>query len=141
MIAAYAPEGTNALKAAHADKSAERESLKKALDLFPTEAVADPEAETLALAAARGMEDVAMPALEKGREEYRTHVTQIAIAKQMLAAFNETLLAEKKNPGGVRGEISDAELAALLENARDFRRFPQRSPHFLMLRKLDLGTR
>ena len=118
LIAAYAPEGIDALKVAHADRSAERERLKEALDLSLAEAVADLEAETLALAAARGMEDVAMTALDKGREEHHAHVTQIAIAKQMLEAANETLLADKKDLDGVRGEISDAELAALLENAR-----------------------
>ena len=118
LIAAYAPEGIDALKVAHADRSAERERLKEALDLSLAEAVADLEAETLALAAARGMEDVAMTALDNGREEHHAHVTQIAIAKQMLEAANETLLADKKDLDGVRGEISDAELAALLENAR-----------------------
>ena len=118
LIAAYAPEGIDALKVAHADRSAERERLKEALDLSLAEAVADLEAETLALAAARGMEDVAMTALDKGREEHHAQVTQIAIAKQMLEAANETLLADKKDLDGVRGEISDAELAALLENAR-----------------------
>ena len=118
LIAAYAPEGIDALKVAHADRSAERERLKEALDLSLAEAVADLEAETLALAAARGMEDVAMTALDNGREEHHAHVTQIAIAKQMLEAANETLLADKKDLDGVRGEISDDELAALLENAR-----------------------
>ena len=103
---------------AHADRSAERERLKEALDLSLAEAVADLEAETLALAAARGMEDVAMTALDNGREEHHAHVTQIAIAKQMLEAANGTLLADKKDLDGVRGEISDADLAALLENAR-----------------------
>ena len=118
LIAAYAPEGIDALKVAHADRSAERERLKEALDLSLAEAVADLEAETRALAAARGMEDVAMTALDKGREEHHAHVTRIAIAKQMLEAANGTLLADKKDLDGVRGEISDADLAALLENAR-----------------------
>ena len=118
LIAAYAPEGIDALKVAHADRSAERERLKEALELSLAEAVADLEAETRALAAARGMEDVAMTALDKGREEHHAHVTQIAIAKQMLEAANGTLLADKKDLDGVRGEISDADLAALLENAR-----------------------
>ncbi len=98
----------------------------KALDLSLAEAVADLEAETLALAAARGMEDVAMTALDNGREEHHAHVTQIAIAKQMLEAANETLLADKKDLDGVRGEISDAELAALLENARASLRISER---------------
>ena len=126
LIAAYAPEGIDALKVAHADRSAERERLKEALDLSLAEAVADLEAETLALAAARGMEDVAMTALDNGREEHHAHVTQIAIAKQMLEAANETLLADKKDLDGVRGEISDAELAALLENARASLRISER---------------
>jgi len=119
LIAAYAPEGIDALKAAHADRSAEREQLNEALDLSLAEDVADPETETRALAAARGTEEAARTALDKGREEQHAHVTQIAIAKQALEAAKGTLHADKKDLDGARGEISDADLAARLENARE----------------------
>ncbi|MDX3966820.1 MAG: AAA family ATPase [Bradyrhizobium sp.] len=118
LIAAYAPEGVDALKAAHADRSAERERLNEALDLSLAADVADLEAEARALAAARGTEDAARTALDKGREQQHTHITQIAIAKQALQAANGTLNADKKYLDDARGEASDADLAARLENAR-----------------------
>ena len=118
LIAAYAPEGIDALKVAHTNGSAERERLNEAFDLSLAEDVADLEAETRALAAARGTEDVARTALDKGREEQHAHVTQIAIAKQTLEAANGTLHADKKDLDGARGAISDADLVARLENAR-----------------------
>jgi DNA repair exonuclease SbcCD ATPase subunit len=118
LIAAYAPEGIDALKAAHADESAEREQLNGAIDLSLAEDIADPETETRALAAARATEEGARTVLDKGREDQHAHVTQLAIAKQALEAAIGTLHTDKKDLDAAREEISDANLAARLEKAR-----------------------
>jgi hypothetical protein len=118
LIAAYAPEGIDALKAASTDGLAERAQLSEARDFSLTNDVADPDVETRALIAARTTEEVARTAIDKKREEQHTHVTRLAIAKQALETAKGTLETGKNDLDVARAEMSDADLAARLENGR-----------------------
>jgi DNA repair exonuclease SbcCD ATPase subunit len=118
LIAAYAPEGIDALKVASTVGLAERARLHEGLDLSLTEDVADLDAETRTLLAARATEEAARTALDKGREEQHAHITKLAIAKQALEAAKGTLTAGKNDLAVARGELSDADLAARMENGR-----------------------
>ncbi len=83
-----------------------------------TEDVADLDAETRTLLAARATEGAARTTLDKGREEQHAHITKLAIAKQALEAAKGTLTAGKNDLAVARGELSDADLAARMENGR-----------------------
>ncbi|MDP2356901.1 MAG: AAA family ATPase [Beijerinckiaceae bacterium] len=118
LIAAYAPEGIDALKAASTDGLAERTQLRDAHDLSLAKDVADPEFETRALIAARATEEAARKAIDKKREEQHAHVTRLAIAKQALENAKGTLEAGKSDLDVAREKTSDADLAVRLENGR-----------------------
>ena len=119
LIAAYAPEGIDGLKAAHGNKSAERKQLDGTLDLSLAADIADPDTETRALVAARAAEEAARTALDKVREERWAHVTDLAIAQQAMESAEQDLRRGRGDLEVTRAEISEAGLAARLENARE----------------------
>jgi uncharacterized protein YhaN len=118
LIGAYAPEGFEALKASSAAAIEERAHLEEASSASGADNVGSPDVEARALVAARAAEETARKALEKGREEQHAHVTLLAIGKQSLKAANETWEAGKSDLEITRTQVSDADLAARLENGR-----------------------
>ncbi|MGH8609529.1 MAG: ATP-binding protein, partial [Gammaproteobacteria bacterium] len=119
LIAAYAPEGLDGLKAAHGDKWAERKQLDKTLDMSPAAVIADSDTEIRALVAAKAAEETARNALDNVREERWAHATDLAIAQQAMESAEQGLRRARGDLEATRAEISEADLAARLENARE----------------------
>ncbi len=124
LIAAYAPEGLDGLKAAHGDKCAERKRLDETPDLSPEGDIADPD--TRALVAAKAAEETARNALDKVREERWAHATDLAIAQQAMESAEKGLCRTRGDLEATRAEISEVDLAARLENAREALRKAER---------------
>ncbi|MGH6847731.1 MAG: AAA family ATPase [Methylocella sp.] len=118
LIKAYAPEGIDALRAAHRDGTAEREQLRERLDLFLLEKIADPEIEARALASAKSGEGTARMALDAAQKEQHQHDIQLAVTKKTVAAENVAVDAAKSDLEAARKEIDDKELVKRLETAR-----------------------
>lgn len=118
LIGAYAPEGLEALKASSAAATEERAQLKEVSSASGADNLGSPDVEARALVAARAVEETARKALEKGQEEQHAHVTRLAIGKQSLKSANETWEAGKGDLEIARKQVSDAELAARLENGQ-----------------------
>ena len=118
LIAAHAPEGIDALRAAHRERSGEREQLDDEFDLSFAENVADPETETSELMFAKAAEDAARATLDAAQNEQQEHTTKLAISRQAVEAADEALGTAKGDLETARTEISDPDLAARLQSAR-----------------------
>ena len=118
LIAAHAPEGIDALRAAHRERSGEREQLDDEFDLSFAENVADPETETSELMFAKAAEDAARATLDAAQNEQQEHTTKRAISRQAVEAADEALGTAKGDLETARTEISDPDLAARLQSAR-----------------------
>ena len=118
LIAAHAPEGIDALRAAHRERSGEREQLDDEFDLSFAENVADPETETSELMFAKAAEDAARATLDAAQNEQQEHTTKLAISRQAVEAADEALGTAKGDLETARTEISDPDIAARLQSAR-----------------------
>ena len=118
LIAAHAPEGIDALRAAHRERSGEREQLDDEFDLSFAENVADPETETRELMFAKAAEEAARATLDAAQNEQQEHTTKLAISRQAVEAADEALGTARGDLETARTDISDPELAADLQSAR-----------------------
>ncbi|MGH8573908.1 MAG: ATP-binding protein, partial [Gammaproteobacteria bacterium] len=72
-----------------------------------------------ALVAAKAAEETARNALDNVREERWAHATDLAIAQQAMESAEQGLRRARGDLEATRAEISEADLAARLENARE----------------------
>ncbi len=116
-IGVLAPEGVDALRAAHADAVSRRERLQQPGDGQVPGDLSDPETESEALAAARAAEDAARAALEAARRDHQANAQDLAIARQAAHAAAEQLAVARANLDAARERRTDAALAAALAEA------------------------
>jgi AAA domain len=119
LIAAYAPDGIYALRAALEHTSAERKQLDEQFDLSLAADIADPETEKRALASARAAEEAAKATLNAAQKQQQEHATQLAVAKRIVATEEEAVHTAKGELDTFRAEIADGDLVVKLNTARE----------------------
>ena len=127
LIAAYAPEGTEALRRASRERARELADLgedpERGADAEPggSDAAAeldDPDAEEHELECARRREGESREELEAARDQRAEHDTRVAHARGALEAATESLREAEGDLSSAREELPDVELVATFEQAQ-----------------------
>ncbi len=118
LLAAYAPEGVEALRAASTDGAAELALLQEGFDPATADDLDHPDVEERAADDARHLVEGARSALDAARSERAAHDTEVARAQAASEAAYVALLGAERDLAAARTDAADADLAATLEVAR-----------------------
>jgi predicted nucleic acid-binding Zn-ribbon protein len=126
LIAAYAPQGVEALHSDRRHKLAERTRLEQEFDVSAAN-VSDFETEQGRLSRAKQEETRAGSALDEARNAHQEHFNKTTGAKAGVENAERNLNEAKQHLDTARAEISDADLAEALKTATEARMNTERA--------------